>query len=137
MNLESQSMMEMAQKLLRQASEEEKKGLCMAICDRAGYLIMFLRTENASARGISIAIDKAYTAAMMECSTLSLHERLEREKLSLADFCNSRYTAMPGGAPIKDGDLTLGGVGFSGCKPERDQIVAERVAASLVTLALQ
>ena len=80
-----------------------------------------------------MARGKAYTSAKMHCSTSALHERLIREKLSLADFMDERMTSMPGGVPMFDENgVLIAGIGVSGRSPEEDEALALRVRDALL-----
>lgn len=107
---------------------------CVAVCDATGDLVAFLKMENAPRRVADIAKAKARTAAMMETTTRSLHERLVRENLTLADFCASGFTSIAGGFPLKMDGQTLGGVGVSGRTPEQDEEMAQKLLSILTQM---
>lgn len=109
--------------------------LCIAVCDAVGDLLHYTRMAGAKRRGTPIAQAKAYTAAVLETPTSALHARLEREHLSLADFCDGpqlRLTSLAGGVPLCLEGRTVGGVGVSGRKPAEDEVLAGRLAAALL-----
>jgi uncharacterized protein GlcG (DUF336 family) len=57
--------------------------------------------------------------------------RLQRDRLSAADFCDDRLSALPGGAAIKDGaGQLLGGLGISGLTSAQDQEIATALATA-------
>lgn len=115
---------------LHNAATEDGKGpICFAIVDAQGDLIWFERMDNAPGRATKIAIAKAYTASRMRSSTSEFHERLNREKLSVYDFMDPQFTAIPGGSPlfITDGTI-VGAIGISGRDIESDQRLADAVA---------
>ena len=120
------------------AAEAEGDGqapLCIAVCDAVGDLLHYTRMAGAKRRGTPIALAKAYTAAVLETPTSALHARLEREHLSLADFCGGpqhRLTSLAGGVPLCLEGRTVGGVGVSGRKPAEDEVLAGRLAAALL-----
>ncbi len=120
------------------AAEAEGDGqapLCIAVCDAVGDLLHYTRMAGAKRRGTPIALAKAYTAAVLETPTSALHARLEREHLSLADFCDGpqhRLTSLAGGVPLCLEGRTVGGVGVSGRKPAEDEVLAGRLAAALL-----
>lgn len=63
-------------------------------------------------RAVSIAQGKAYTALRMESSTKDFHERLLRERITIADFCDPAFTTLEGGIPLFDGNgKCVGGLG--------------------------
>ena len=95
--------------------------VCVAIVNRT--------PERAGA----IAQSKAYTAMRMELTTQAFHDRLVRENLSIADFCDPGFSTLPGGVPVFDETgRYIGGVGISGRKPQEDAELAERLAQKLM-----
>ena len=109
--------------------------LCIAVCDAVGDLLHYTRMAGAKRRGTPIAQAKAYTAVVLETPTSALHARLEREHLSLADFCDGpqyRLTSLAGGVPLCLEGRTVDGVGVSGRKPAEDEVLAGRLAAALL-----
>ena len=51
----------------------------------------------------------------MELTTQAFHDRLVRENLSIADFCDPGFSTLPGGVPVFDETgRCIGGVGISG-----------------------
>ena len=107
--------------------------VCLAIAGPDTALTALLRMPGVHARIEHMATGKAYTAAKMQCTTAALHERLQREHLSLADFMDERMTSMPGGVPLVDkhGEL-VAGIGVSGRSPEEDEAMALRVRDALL-----
>lgn len=120
---------------LIQTMETETTGgapVCLAVCNRTGGLAALLNMDGAPERAEPIARAKAYTAMRMETTTRAFHERLRREGLTLADFCDSGFTALAGGAPVLDAQgRCIGGVGISGRTPDEDAVLAERLADAL------
>lgn len=106
--------------------------VCLAVVRRSGALAALLSMDGTPERAVSIARSKAYTAMRMEIATRSFHERLLREGLSLADFCDPAFTSLEGGVPLFDqGGRCIGGLGISGRKPEEDGALAERLGCLL------
>ncbi len=107
--------------------------VCLAIAAPDTALAALLRMPGVHARIEHMARGKAYTSAKMHCSTSALHERLIREKLSLADFMDERMTSMPGGVPMFDENgVLIAGIGVSGRSPEEDEALALRVRDALL-----
>ncbi len=120
----SNRLLDACQQFSRLVAQDGKPPVCFAAVDGAGELLCFHRMDGAPMRLISIAIGKAYTAARMETPTALFQARLAREKLTLADFCDDRYTALPGGIPIRSGNHVVGAVGVSGRGLEDDHALA-------------
>ena len=64
----------------------------------------------------------------MELTTQAFHDRLVRENLSIADFCDPGFSTLPGGVPVFDET----GRCISGRKPQEDAELAERLAQKLM-----
>lgn len=94
--------------------------VCVAIVNRTGKLAAFLSLDGTPERAGAIAQSKAYTAMRMELTTQAFHDRLVRENLSIADFCDPGFSTLPGGVPVFDETgRCIGGVGISGRKNRR------------------
>ena len=107
--------------------------VCACITDENGFLLGYTQMDGASSRSFTMARAKAYTAARMGQSTAAFHERLVREKLSLADFGDPLMTSVQGGIPVRDGlGNILGGLAVSGRRPDEDEALALRLAVLLV-----
>ena len=92
-----------------------------------------LESEAAGGAPVCVAKSKAYTAMRMELTTQAFHDRLVRENLSIADFCDPGFSTLPGGVPVFDETgRCIGGVGISGRKPQEDAELAERLAQKLM-----
>ena len=74
--------------------------VCVAIVNRTGKLAAFLSLDGTPERAGAIAQSKAYTAMRMELTTQAFHDRLVRENLSIADFCDPGFSTLPGGVPV-------------------------------------
>ena len=118
--------------------EAETRGgapVCLAIVNRSGGLAALFRMDGAPDRAVQIAQGKAYTALRMESSTKEFHERLLKERLTIADFCDPVFTTLEGGVPLFDEEgKCIGGLGISGRKPAEDGELAERLGCILMDL---
>jgi uncharacterized protein GlcG (DUF336 family) len=117
---------------IEQARNEFGRPICVAICDRYGFLLAFVRMSGAPVRSIAIAQGKAYTAARMGVNTDAFLERLHRENLQSGYFCDPLLTGLPGGAVLKNraGDV-IGAAGISGLLAQEDQVIADALAAAV------
>ncbi|MCY3984553.1 MAG: heme-binding protein [Roseovarius sp.] len=106
------------------AIEHAKAGdwdITVAVCDRSGGLLAFLRTDNVVLPAVEFAIDKAYTAATLQSHTQSFGERMaSHPTLSLGVGTRTRLLTWAGGLPIFDGGACVGGIGVSGAKDHED-----------------
>ena len=122
-----------AQRLVEQAvaaaGARFKRPICVAICDEAGFLLAFARQDGAPLRSIQIAEGKAYSAARMGVTTQAFYERLQRDRIEAAYFCDDKLTALAGGAPLKNGaGKIVGAAGVSGLTSAEDQEIADLLA---------
>jgi glc operon protein GlcG len=117
-------------KAIEQASSEFKRPICVAVCDRYGFLLSFTRMPGATIRSIPISQGKAYTAAFMGMDTDAFSERLYRENVPASFFCDDHLTGLPGGVVLKDSvGVIIGAAGVSGLTPQEDQSIANMMAA--------
>ena len=108
----------------------------VAVVDRGGNLMSFLRMPGAFLHSIQIAIDKAYTASSFGFSTknwMSLVGHDEGMKLGFSS--QPRLIVFGGGMPIflKDQETWIGGIGVSGASDDQDEVCA---IAGLAVLGL-
>lgn len=102
---------------LAAAAEQDcaKRGyqIAVAVTDRYGNLLAFLRNPLAGPHTINVASDKAYTAASFQSATLGLDKRL--------GFLRGtpRVVLVGGGVPIQSGGYMYGAVGVSGAPAEK------------------
>ena len=126
--------LEQAQRALAGAkTKADAMGLpmCIAVTDEHAYLVAFIRTGDTTLDSIQLAIDKAYTAALIRMDTRELG-RLSQPGEQLYGIQNNlggKLVIFPGGIPIwRDGKL-FGAVGASGGMVDEDDAVAKAGAA--------
>jgi uncharacterized protein GlcG (DUF336 family) len=98
-----------------------------AIVDEAGNIIAFERMDGGLVGCIQIAIDKAYTAAVLGLPT---GEEGKIAQPGGPDFginstCGGRIVIFAGGVPVRLKKLVLGAVGCSSGTVEQDTAAAE------------
>lgn len=97
----------------------------VAVVDRGGNLMAFLRMPGAFLHSIDIAIDKAYTAASFGFPTKAWMGAIGRnEGMKLGFAARPRLIVFGGGLPIGEGDW-LGGIGVSGASEAEDEACAQ------------
>jgi glc operon protein GlcG len=106
-------------------------GAAVAVVDRHGELVAFLRTDGCGLASITIAINKAFTAARERVESGALGERSRGEDFPLTNFGDPRYVGWGGGVPIVVGGEVIGAIGVSGLPEEADVELARWAAASL------
>lgn len=97
----------------------------VAITDASGNLVSFLRMPGAFPQSISIAMDKAYTAAGFGFPTADWMKVFgDNEAMKLGFSARPRLTIFGGGLPIQSGGEVIGGIGVSGASEEQDEACA-------------
>ncbi len=114
---------------IRLAGEDGGKPVVVAVSDHNGDLVAFARMDGAPVRSVTIAINKAYTAARTTSTTAALARRLKDEGRDVLVYGDPRFSLFPGGAPVRVRETTIGAVGISGRTSEEDQQLADRIAA--------
>lgn len=96
-----------------QACRQKGYQVAVAVVDRFGNLLAFMRDPLAGAHTIGVAQDKAYTAATFQGDTLGLARRLEFLKGT------PRLSLVGGGVPVQVAGFMYGAVGVSGATAEK------------------
>jgi glc operon protein GlcG len=113
--------------------EADDKGAAVAVVDAQGELLAFLRTDGCKLPSITIAINKAYTAAREKNESYFVGQASHTEGFPMTNFGELRYTTWGGGVPILHAGEVVGAVGVSGL-PEAEDMELARQAAQLFTL---
>ena len=126
--------MELACKLVALAAEKAKsdfkRPICIAVCDKSGFLVAYGRMEGAPLRSIEICQRKAYTAVRMGVNTDAFLERLRTDNVQIGYFGDDRFTALAGGNVLKDANgKMIGGIGVSGLLSSEDKVITDAMAA--------
>jgi uncharacterized protein GlcG (DUF336 family) len=105
----------------------------VAVVDRGGQLVAFLRMPGAFIHSVNIAIDKAYTAASFGFPTRDWMRIVGHDEgMKLGFSAQPRLIVFGGGLPIPlDGDW-VGGIGVSGASEDQDE---ECARAGLTAIA--
>ena len=114
------------------ASEKKAKeigvDMNIAIVDGATHLLHFSRMPNAKITSISIAMDKAFTAAGHKQGTHLYKEMVWPGGMAygLGNSNGGRFTTFGGGLPIRNAQgQVIGGIGASTGTPIQDQEVVQ------------
>ena len=100
----------------------------IAIMDSHCHLLAFSRMEGAKITSISIAIDKAFTAAGHRAPTSIYKENVWPGGVAFGIWNSNggRFTTIAGGVPIVDDEgHVLGAIGCSTGTPAQDEEVAK------------
>lgn len=101
--------------------------MCIAVTDESGNLIAFSRMDGGKVSSISIAIDKAFTAAAARNPTAFYNElcRPGSPTFGIHTSNRGRFSVIGGGLPVLSGDAVVGGIGVSAGTPDQDIACAE------------
>lgn len=112
------------------ADNDEKVDI--AVCDRAGHLVAFVRMDGAPLLSMQIAQDKAYSVAAFGPPTKDWWDMIKDEPPLLHGIVKTdRLQIFGGGVPITKDGVTVGAVGVSGSTSEGDHLVASAGAAAV------
>ena len=101
--------------------------MCIAVADESGNLIAFDRMNGAKISSISIAIDKAFTAAAARNPTHVYNQLCQpgQPTFGIHVTNNGRFCIIGGGLPVLVNGAVVGGVGISSGTALQDIEVAE------------
>lgn len=103
----------------------------VAVVDRGGNLMAFLRMPGAFIHSIDIAIDKAFTSASFGFSTKAWMGAIGHDEgMKLGFSAQPRLIVFGGGLPVGSGDW-LGGIGVSGASEAQDEECARAGLAAI------
>ncbi len=105
----------------------------IAVCDPHGELIALARMDGAPLSSITIAINKAYSAARERKPSKSIGEaaRNPEKGFDIGYFGDPRFTGWGGGVPVWMNDQVVGAVAVSGL-PQLEDMELAAWAAGLV-----
>ncbi|MDP2355094.1 MAG: heme-binding protein [Beijerinckiaceae bacterium] len=101
--------------------------MCIAVADEAGNLIAFDRMNGGKISSISIAIDKAFTAAAARNPTHVYNQLCQpgQPTFGIHVTNNGHFCIIGGGLPVKLNGVVVGGIGVSSGTALQDVEVAE------------
>jgi uncharacterized protein GlcG (DUF336 family) len=101
--------------------------MCTAVTDEAGMLLAFEREDGGKPTSISIAIDKAFTAAGARRPTRFYQQNTHPDgpTWGIAGTNDGRFCIIPGGLPIVIDGEVVGGIGCSSGTADEDEVVAQ------------
>jgi glc operon protein GlcG len=100
--------------------------VAIAVADSHGELLAFLRMEEVKLHSITIAINKAWTAARTTKTTLELGKSIKDplKGFDISFYGDPKYTGFGGGVPIFHEGKLIGAVAVSGLTQEEDEELA-------------
>ncbi len=101
--------------------------MCIAITDEAGNLLAFERMDGGKITSITIAIDKAFTAAGARKATHEYGDVSQpgQPVWGIASAIGGRLMVVGGGLPVMVEGVVVGGIGVSSGTPLQDRAVAQ------------
>lgn len=105
-----------------------KQPMAIAILDESAHLKAFHRMDGASLISVTLAQNKAYTAATHPwgLSTKEIFAHIQENPATLVSIPQiPRYVMFDGGYPIKIENKLVGALGISGGTTDQDAIVAQ------------
>jgi glc operon protein GlcG len=108
------------------------KAAVIVVADPHGELIALARMDGAPLQSITIAMNKAYTAARAQKPTKEIGDRVRHPEdgHDIAYFGDARFVGWGGGLPVKRNGVTIGSVAVSGLPQAEDmELAAAGVAA--------
>jgi glc operon protein GlcG len=115
---------------IRGELERTERGAAVAVVDDHGELLAFVRTDGCRLSSITIAMNKAYTAAREQTESKNIGEASRTEGFPMTNFGELRYVSWGGGVPISSNGRVLGAVGVSGL-PETEDMELARLGVAV------
>ena len=104
--------------------EKQEKSAAIAVTDTQGELLAFLRIDGCKLPSITIAINKAFTAAREQKESKIIGDSSRTNEFPMTNYGDLRYNAWGGGVPIIYRDQTVGAIGVSGLSEAEDAELA-------------
>jgi uncharacterized protein GlcG (DUF336 family) len=113
------------------ASNDIHIPMCIAVTDESGHLIDFKRMDGGKISSISIAVDKAFTAAVARKGTHVYNQLCVpgQPTFGIHITNNGHFSIIGGGLPVVVAGDIVGGIGISSGTAIQDQDVAEAALA--------
>ncbi|MBZ2168938.1 MULTISPECIES: GlcG/HbpS family heme-binding protein [Marinobacter] len=101
--------------------------MCIAVVDESGNLIAFERMDGGKVTSITIAQDKAFTAAAARKATHEYNQVNVPGSLAFGIHTEvgGRISSVGGGLPVAVGGEVVGGIGISSGTPQQDMDCAQ------------
>ena len=125
MNITHSTASQIVHTIVTELSKRNKKGV-VAVADSHGELLGFLRMDGAKLPSITIAINKAWTAARSQKATSEVGKAVrDSEKgYDISYYGDPKFTGFGGGVPVIINGEVIGAVAVSGLSQEEDEELA-------------
>ncbi len=102
----------------------------IAVVDKSGILVAFLKMDGVRAGSPDLAIGKARTSALLERPSAETENNVDKGRSS---FVTSGFMTLRGGVPLKAGEEVVGAVGVAGLNKDNDVAIAQAAAAAFAS----
>ena len=122
--------------LIVQKAREMQKAVAIAVADSHGELIAFARMDRVPLPSITIAMNKAWTAARTGKPTQEIGEKVRHPEKGhdISYYGDARFVGWGGGVPVRKNGEVTGAVAVSGLSSIEDAALA-KVGADLIAQA--
>src|ERR1700756_5448772 len=111
----------------RETAQQRNAPSAIAVVDRAGDLLAFLRMDGVRPDSADLAVEKARTAARLERPTAEIEDNINRGRTA---FVTAGIMSLRGGMPVRVEGQVVGAVGVAGSSKETDTEIATSAAAA-------
>ncbi len=108
-------------------AEARQVEVSIAVVDRGGQLLAFLRMGDAAPVTICNALAKASTAAQLRMPSAALEEMVNQGRTSFLAI--EGVVPLQGGVPVTSEGDVVGGIGCSGADSAIDEAIAQAACA--------
>ena len=118
---------EKAVSLIVQKARETQTAVAIAVADSHGELVAFARMDGVPLPSITIAMNKAWTAARTGKPTQEIGEKVRHPEKGhdIAYFGDPRFVGWGGGIPVRKNGEVTGAVAVSGLSSIEDAALAK------------
>ena len=116
-----------AEEIVRRATAKAAElgvNACIAVVDAGAHLKSFHRMDGAIIGAVDVSQRKARTSALFGAPSGDFGQLLIEEQLLGMELSNGGLAGFPGGVPIHNDGLLIGGLGVSGGSAEQDHEIA-------------
>lgn len=101
--------------------------MCIAVVDESGNLIAFERMDGGKITSVTVAQDKAFTAAAARKATHEYNAACVPGNLvfGIHTAMGGRLSVVGGGLPVSVDGAVVGGIGISSGTPQQDMTCAQ------------
>jgi glc operon protein GlcG len=109
---------------IRRELARRNQAAVIAVADANGELVALLRLDAAPVSSITVASNKACTAARLRRPSRVLGESMRARSADIAWYGDARFTGFSGGVPVVVDGNVVGAVAVSGLSEDDDVALA-------------